>query len=403
MKKILFTLLALVVCLAACTPAAPAPQQTADPATAETAPAQTQAQSSGETAAFPVGHLRALCYRESTADAVYNTAAAQPMGEVPVLQLLKVDLADALRSSVFSVEVENWEAFKMVPYEDSVCVFANDAMYRVPQNGVEAEVLPLGEHFTPDYADEYSAYDFDYNYPDSRTNGARLDLATGALTPLQLPSQTLIIYAVGTDRFLLMRLLTDVPLPDSSDWEQYMAVCQNATQEYDWYDPATGELEKIWQTPYSGIEQPDGSIKRYSLLGMAGDRLYFDWFTGEGNVGGAESCALDGTDWQPLPGKPGEQRCTWSFTQNGSLRWLMGGSEGSLWIYDLADGQVYDMPHITGTNGWPELLVGQDQVMVAVGTEPGVVSGFALISIEDYLAGSTGWTPITDAPAEPAS
>ena len=181
--------LLLVICLTACTPAAstapePAPvtEQTAESA-AETA--------TEETAAFPVGHLRALCYRESTADAVYNAAAAQPEGGDPVLQLLKVDLADALRSSVFAVEGENWEIPKVVPYENSVCLFANGAMYRVPQSGGEAEVLPLGDAFAPDYADEYSAYDFVYNYPDSRTDGARLDLATGALTPLQLPSQTM--------------------------------------------------------------------------------------------------------------------------------------------------------------------------------------------------------------------
>ena len=389
--------------LSACTPAASTAPEPA-PVTAETAESAAET-ATEEAAAFPVGHLRALCYRESTADAVYNAAAAQPEGEVPILQLLKVDLADALRSSVFAVEGENWEIPKVVPYEDTVCMFANGAMYRVPQSGGEAEVLPLGDAFAPDYADEYSAYDFVYNYPDSRTDGARLDLATGALTPLQLPSQTMSIYAVGEDRFLLLRLLTDVPLPDSREWEQYEAVCQNATAEYDWYDPATGELETIWQAPYYGIQQPDGSKKRYSLLGMAGGRLYFEWFTGEGMgiVGGTESCAADGTDWQPLPGKPGENRCTWTFTQNGSLRWLMGGSEGSLWIYDLADGQVYDMPHITGTNGWPELLVGRDQVMVAVGTEPYVVSNFAIISIEDYLAGSTDWTPIRDAPAKPAS
>ena len=60
------------------------------------------------------------------------------------------------------------------------------------------------------------------------------------------------------------------------------------------------------------------------------------------------------------------------------------------------------MPHITGTYGWPELLVGRDQVMVAVGTEPYVVSNFAIISIEDYLAGSTDWTPIRDTSVESA-
>ena len=50
-------------------------------------------------------------------------------------------------------------------------------MYQVPQNGGEARVVPLGFDFVPDCADEYSAYDFDYTYPDSHNNGVRLDLA----------------------------------------------------------------------------------------------------------------------------------------------------------------------------------------------------------------------------------
>lgn len=394
MKKSLLALLALAFCLTACTPAASTtPESDTPPVKEETAETAT-----AETAAFPVGHLRVVSYRESTADAVYNTVFAWQEEDVPVLQLLQVDLATARRSRLFSIEAPRQEISAVVPYENSICVFANDSMYQVPQNGGEARVVPLGGNFMPDYADEYSAYDFDYTYPDTHKSGVRLDLATGELTSLQLPAQTQVIYAVGADRFLLMRLITDVPLPDSRDWEQYEAVCQNATAEYDWYDPATGELETIWQVPYYGIQQPDGSKKRYSLLGMAGDRLYFDWFAGDGTIGGTESCAADGTDWQTLPGQPGNERSTWTFTQNGSLRWLMGGSEGSLWIYDLADGQVYEMPHITGTNGWPELFVGQDQVMVAVGTEPYVVSNFAFISIKDYLAGSTDWIPITDAP-----
>lgn len=394
MKKSLFALLVLAFCLSACTPAASTgPEADTPPVNEQTAEAATE-----ETAAFPVGHLRVVSYRESTADAVYNTVFAWPEEEVPVLQLLQVDLTTARRSCRFAIEAPRREISAVVPYENSVCVFANDAMYQVPQNGGEARVVPLGTAFMPDYADEYSAYDFDYTYPDTRKRGLRLDLATGELTSLQLPVQTQAIYAVGQDRFLLMRLITDVPLPDSRDWEQYEAVCQNATAEYDWYDPATGELEMIWQTPYYGMEQEDGTRKRRTLLGMAGDRLYFDWFVGDGFVGGTESCAADGTDWQALPGQPGNERSIWTFTQNGSLRWLMGGSEGSLWIYDLVDGQVYEMPHITQANGWPEQLIGQDQVMVSTGTEPNVVSGFAVISVEDYLAGSTDWTPITDAP-----
>lgn len=395
MKKSLLVLLALALCLSACGPAA-APESPVAPAAEERAETAT-----AESAAFPVGHLRVVRYRESTADAVYNTVFATPEGETPVLRLLKVDLATARRSTLFSIEAPRREISSVVPYGDSICVFANDAMYQVPQNGGEARVVPLDFAFVPDYADEYSAYDFDYTYPDNHKKGFRMDLATGECTLLALPDQTQSIYAVGADRFVLHRVISDVPLPDSEEWEQYQAVLQSAVSEYDWYDPVTGAVEKIYTEPYYGQQQEDGSCKQRDFLGMAGDRLYFEWFSGDGFVGGTESCAIDGSDWKSLPGKPGNQRSVWTYTQNGSLRWLMGGRVGSVWIYDLADGQVYDMPHITEANGWPESLVGQDQVMVSVGTEPSVVSGFAVISLQDYLAGSTGWMPIEDAPAEP--
>lgn len=394
MKRALFTLLALVFCLTACTPAASTGPEADTPPVNE----QTAETATAETAAFPVGHLRGIQQYESTADAMYSTVNFWTDAGEPQFQLLKVDLTDAQRVSLYMGDSPVLYGVQVLPWQGQICLFGGDTLYKVPQNGGEVRAVPLGSTFMPDYADEYSAYDFDYTYPDTHKRGVRMDLATGELTSLQLPAQTQIVYAVGENRFLLMRLITDVPLPDSRDWEQYEAVCQNATAEYDWYDPATGKLEMIWQTPYYGMEQEDGTRKRRSLLGMAGDRLYFDWFAGDGFVGGTESCSADGTDWQALPGQPGNERSIWTFTQNGSLRWLMGGSEGSLWIYDLADGQVYEMPHITQANGWPEQLVGQDQVVVSTGTEPNVVSGFAIISVEDYLAGSTDWTPIQDAP-----
>lgn len=398
MKRFLAVLLGLAMGLTACAPAASETTSEA-PATVETAPAE----AAEETAAFPVGQLRFVSYQESTADAVYNTVFASPEGDIPVLRLLKTDLATARRSTLFSIEVPSRVHSDVMSYGDSICVFANDAMYQVPQNGGEARVVPLGFDFVPDCADEYSAYDFDYTYPDSHNNGVRLDLATGECTSLALPDQTQSIYAVGTERFLLRRVISDVPLPDPEEWEQFEAVLQNAVLEYDWYDPVTGAVEKIYSEPYYGQAQADGTRKQRSFLGMARDRLYFDWFAGDGSVGGTESCAADGSDWQAVPGKPGNQRCNWTYTQNGSLRWLMGGRVGSVWIYDLADGKVYDMPHITEANGWPEMLVGQEQVMVSVGTEPSVVSGFAVISLQDYLAGSTAWTPIQGAQAEPSA
>lgn len=155
--------------------------------------------------------------------------------------------------------------------------------------------------------------------------------------------------------------------------------------------------------PYYGEEQPDGKRRRHDFLGMAGDRLYFSWYNEDGSANGVESCALDGSDWQQMPGRLERERPDWIFRQNGTLRWMMKGEPGNLWIYDLSAGQMYELPHITVANGWPEALVGKNQVLVSRGRDPGIVDGFALISLEDYLAGSTDWIPITDAPAEPAT
>ncbi len=256
MKKSLFALLALAVCLTACTPAESAtPESDTPPVKEETAETAT-----AETAAFPVGHLRVVSYRESTADAVYNTVFAW-QEDVPVLQLLQVDLTTARRSCLFSIESPRQEISSLVPYENSICVFANDSMYQVPKTAGKPGLCRWGGTLCPITQTSIAPMILTIPTPIPHKSGVRLDLATGELTSLQLPAQTQVIYAVGADRFLLMRLITDVPLPDSRDWEQYEAVCQNATAEYDWYDPATGELETIWQVPYYGIQQPDGSKK----------------------------------------------------------------------------------------------------------------------------------------------
>ena len=126
---------------------------------------------------------------------------------------------------------------------------------------------------------------------------------------------------MGTERFLLRRVISDVPLPDPERWEQFEAVLQNAVWNMTGMT-GSGAVEKIYFRTLLRSAQADGTRKQRSFLGMARDRLYFDWFAGDGSVGGTESCAADGSDWQAVPGKPGNQRCNWTYTQNGSLRWL---------------------------------------------------------------------------------
>lgn len=396
-KKIsLSVLLSLAFCLSACAPAASQPVSQAPAATAETAAAE-------ETGVFPVGHLRNIQYYESTADAIYTPVNFWNDAGEAQLQLLRVDLATAQRVSLYSGSSADQHGVQVVPYSGGICLFVWDTMYKVPKDGGQPQAIPLGSVQDPDYADEYAAYNFDYHLDAGRNSGKRIDLETGQITELELPGQIETIYQTGGPRFILSRVVTEAPLPPSEEGEVFNSLLQSGEREYDWYDPATGALEKILTEPYNGVVQPDGTRRRRDCLGTDGNRLYFSWYGENGAAEGVESCALDGSDWQPLPGRPESQQPSWTFCQNGALRWLMGGELGDAWIYDLSDGQTYAMPQITVSNGWPEALVGQDQVLVSVGRETGMVDGFALIPVQDYLAGSTDWTPIEDAPAEPSA
>ena len=398
MKKSLLVLLALGLGLSACTPAessAAASEPVTVEATGESVPAE-------EGTAFPVGHLRMIQYYESTADEIYNPVHFwNDAGELQ-LQLLEINLTDGQRTSLYFGACPCQGGVQVLPWQGQLCLFAGDTLYKVPQEGGTAQAIPLGSEQSPEYADEYAAYDFEYDMNAGGNSGTRIDLETGQVTDLELPGQIGEIYPTGSSRFMVARAITEAPLPSSEDWDMYDALLQSGEREFDWYDPATGALEKVMAEPYYGVEQPDGMRRRHDFLGMAGDRLYFSWYKEDGSAGGVESCALDGSDWQPMQGRLEKERPAWVFNQGGTLRWLMGGEPGDLWIYDLSDGQMYELPHITVSNGWPEALVGQNQVMVSQGRETGMVDGYALISLPDYLAGSTDWTPIVDAPAEPS-
>lgn len=396
-RILLPALLALTFGLTACT-------QESSPA-AVPAPVEETGESAltGENAAFPVGHLRRLQGYESTADAIYNPVNFWNDAGEPQLQLLKVDLTNAQRVSLYFGGSTDQDGVQLVPWQEGFCIFAGDTMYQVSGEGGQPRAFPLGSEENPEYADEYAAYDFDCRLDAGSNSGKRIDLETGQITELELPGQIEFIFETGGPRFMIARVITAAPLPSSGEGEAFQALLQSGEREYDWYDPATGALEKILTEPYYGVEQPDGSRRRRDYMGMAGNRLYFSWYMAGGTAGGVESCALDGSDWQPLPGRPGSERPSWTYNQNGTLCWMMGGESGDLWLYDLSDGQLYELPHITVANGWPEALVGQNQVLVSRGREPGIVDGFALISRQDYLAGSTDWTPIVDAPAEPSA
>lgn len=400
MKKILFTLLALAVCLAACTPAAPAPQQTADPATAEAAPTDT-APSAGESAAFPVGHLRGNGHLNETDSAWYRIGSEGMADGTIRAHLLKLDYAAAREEVLYTWEEPVLQVGGVIVQGDMVCVVVDQVLYRIPVDGGEPETLPLAEFLSAVAADEYGGYNFTFVTEENTYRGQRLDLATGQITDLDLPALTWGIWPVGEDRFLLCRLHTDVPLPDrESEGEAFAAILQNAVCEYDWYDPATGALEKILEEPYYGAPQADGTERQHRFLGLRDGRLYFSW-TVPGEDGtpldaGVESCTLQGQDWQPLPGLTQVPEWNAALCQpDGQLRWIVGNGGTDAQVYDLETGTFHEAVDLVSAR--PDTFLADGRVLLQtsyVDAQGNSHITHALVNAQDYLNGTAQLTPV---------
>lgn len=403
MKRALFSLLALAFCLSACTPAASSTQESEAAAlaeeTAETAQEETNA---AQTTALSAESLRGDGYLGESDTAWYQMEHELQADGTLKMQVVKLDYATARKSVLCTIEEPATQVGDAMLRGDTVYAFVDQTMYKIPANGGEAQAVPLEQKFYPTAADEVNAYNFTYDSGSNNFVGLRLDLATGQITDLQMPAQTWEVWAVGEDRFLLCRLLTETPLPNAEEAEMYAAAIQNAVCEYDWYDPATGELEKILEEPYYGAEQPDGTKRMHRFLGLRDGRLYFSWTVpGEDGTAldaGAESCTLQGQDWQAVPGWPQGQEALYSRLQNNRLRWAVGTGG---WNFDLETGTAYTVEERADTSFLA--FAGDDRVLVQVfntDDQGNYQVSYALADAQAYLNGTAELTPIEDAPTE---
>lgn len=401
MKRVLFSLLALAFCLSACTPAASPTQESEAAAvaeeTTETAQEETNA---AQTTALSAESLRGDGYLGESDTAWYQMEHELQADGTLKMQVVKLDYATARKSVLCTIEEPATQVGDAMLRGDTVYAFVDQTMYKIPANGGEAQAVPLEQKFYPTAADEVNAYNFTYDSGSNNFVGLRLDLATGQITDLQMPAQTWEVWAVGEDRFLLCRLLTETPLPNAEEAEMYAAAIQNAVCEYDWYDPATGELEKILEEPYYGAEQPDGTKRMHRFLGLRDGRLYFSW-TAPGEDGalldaGVESCTLQGQDWQPLAGLT--QVSEWNralYQPDGQLRWIVGNGDTDAQVFDLKTGTFHESVDLASAR--PNTFLADGRVLLQTGYEDAQGSyhiTHALADEQDYLNGTAELIPV---------
>ena len=127
------------------------------------------------------------------------------------------------------------------------------------------------------YSDRYF-YCMDGHAPYDTASGFRLDLQTGETTPWDLPAETTGAQDAAGDFAVTARLISDHPVPFTSDPEISDALLQNSMLEYDLTDATTGKpATKIAEFPYKGADDGSGYVY-YTYLGKSGEDFYF---TGE--------------------------------------------------------------------------------------------------------------------------
>lgn len=400
MKRTLLGLLTLAICLSACTPAAPETETEAPvTATAETAPG-TETASTAKTETPAAGGIRGDNGLQQDGALRYSIGNADPSEGENRFRLLVLDCETGRQSCLYTLDEPAQTVSDPFAVNGMVYVFADQTMYQIPADGGEARKMTLPAPFYPTSMDEAAGYSFAFDTGVNNFCCTRLDLQTGELSQVKLPAQTNRVWAVNQPRVFLCRLVTDAPLPSVDEGELYGAAIQNAVCEYGWYDLTDGTFQKVAEEPYYGVEQPDGTKRRREFEGMADGRLYFVWRVLDGESvtqrAGIESCAPDGTDWQPVTDLPQGGDAVWTLEEKDELRWIISDS-GGRWVYDVADGQAYAVETLPMSDGWVYGLTDNDRVLL--GLDPvrygdRYPGGFAMADRKAFLEGSTDWMPL---------
>ena len=414
MKKILACLLALPLTLAACGAQTTQSEPTQTPEVTIEATAENGETTPAEENFQPgiTGQVRPCSTEVETAAGLYtlhelfNEAANED-----VYCIVKTDIDTATQEKVASITLDGGY-YGMAVWDDAVDLYLQEnttegerpsLRYTIDTATGDVEKQQMDGAFAPTWYDDAALYQ------ENRSNlwvesFTRLDRTTGELTLQNLPGQTYTVCGAVNGRWLLVRVNSSAPVPDpTSEEDAFNAIWQNSTAEIVLYDPANGEMEKLYEFSTMG--------ESYDYCGQRDGNLYFiHWQTNENGIGDAAPATvnkLENGAMTPVWTLPFSSTRVSTVQQQGELRWvtqLTEKGEVAIQIYDLADGQTYtraiEWDKVEGRNtGYPEKLLANDKILVSNGSYTNVYGvdrkAYAVMDCAAYLAGSTDYTPIT--------
>lgn len=416
MKKAIACLLALPLALAACgaQTTQPAPTQAPEVTTKETAESG-ETTPAGTSQTSPTGWLRhcvleAGIWELDCDDGYYDVNRVWDESTATnTFTVLKTDPAAAEQKKAAEFQTQGWidatahwgDTIEFYLGEESTedgGIQYSRCIVDASTGGVETQ--PLEGNFPPTWYDDTAVYS-EQRKGMFVTALTRLDRATGEMTEVAMPGQTYLISGSVDGRWLLQRVNSPAQLPEVASMDgTFTSIWQNSEIEYILYDPANGEMEKLYESSTTG----DG----YDYCGQRDGSLYFiHWQTnGNGDTAPATVDKLENGAMTPVWTLPFSSLSVSTVQQQGELRWvtqLTEKGEAAIKIYDLADGQTYtraiEWDKVEGWNaGYPEKLLANDKILVSNGTYTDVYGidrkAYAVMDCAAYLAGSTDYTPI---------
>lgn len=247
------------------------------------------------------------------------------------------------------------------------------------------------------YSDRYF-YCMDGHAPYDTASGFRLDLQTGETAPWNLPVETTGAQDAAGDFAVTARLISDHPVPFTSDPEISDALLQNSMLEYDLTDVTTGKpATKIAEFPYKGADDGSGYVY-YTYLGKSRDDFYF---TGEHSRSSEEGIKMSVL----RVGSDGTQEdlglmihvSLRELRQNGEIQWLfaMSSNPGIITVYDLQGTEIAKVNPPAGVSSYyPVSMLDDGRLLLNIGydLDHDYMTRYATIDADAFLSGSTEYS-----------